>query len=177
VIRVHELDPADRGDVAALRALMESVPDYTRRVTGRAPDPADAADVLLALPPGHPPDRKLCLGLRDEAGPSTLVAFADVLHGWPRPGVAHIGLLVVHGEHHGRGLGRRMHDEVVARAGTWPDVTRTRLGIVATNADVAEPFWGALGYRPTGEARPYDSGPVSSTTAIWERELPAGPSR
>jgi GNAT superfamily N-acetyltransferase len=175
VIRVHALDAGDPEQVAALQALMESVPGYTRRVTGRGPDPADAAEVLHALPPGHPPERKVCLGLWEGGGPSALLAFADVLHGWPRPGAAHIGLLAVHGQHHGRGLGRRLHDEVVALAATWRGVTRTRLGIVATNADAAEPFWRSLGYRPTGEVRPYESGRVSSTSTIWERELTPRP--
>ena len=48
---------------------------------------------------------------------------------------------------------------------------RLRLGIVATNAEVAEPFWTALGYRPTGETAPYSAGDVVSSTAIWERDL------
>jgi GNAT superfamily N-acetyltransferase len=78
---------------------------------------------------------------------------------------------VVHGTHRGRGLGREVHDGVVERALEWGDVDVLRLGIVATKAAVAEPSWHALGYRPTGEVTPYDSGDVSSSTAIWERGL------
>lgn len=52
-----------------------------------------------------------------------------------------------------------------------PGVGRLRLGIVATNAAVAEPFWRALGYTPTGETKPYRYDHLESTVALWERPL------
>ena len=48
---------------------------------------------------------------------------------------------------------------------------RLRLGIVETNAAVAQPFWTALGYRPTGEVKPYRYDKLTSTVALWERPL------
>ncbi|WP_213280688.1 GNAT family N-acetyltransferase [Cellulomonas hominis] len=168
---VRPLSPEDADDVRALQELLEAAPDYSRRVLGRPPRPADAGDVLTALPPGLERARKTGLGLRADPGAGGLLAFADVLHGWPRAGVAHVGLLVVHEQRRGRGLGRLLHDRVVEQALGWGDVDRLRLGIVATNADAAEPFWRALGYRPTGEVTEYVSGEVQSSTATWEREL------
>lgn len=50
-------------------------------------------------------------------------------------------------------------------------VERLRLGVVATNASVAEPFWRALGYEPTGEEQPYRYDHLVSTVALWERPL------
>lgn len=167
---VSELDPRDPDDVAALQALLESAPDYTRRVTGHDPGPDDAHEVLTGLPPGLGRQDKMGLGLWADR-PAGLVAFADVLRGWPRPGVAHIGLLVVHGQRRGQGLGRAMHDRVVEHLACWGEVDTLRLAIVATNAEAAQPFWELLGYRPTGEVKPYDSGAVSSSAAIWERRL------
>lgn len=166
----RELSPERDHDVEALQALLESAPDYSRRITGNDPRPSDSREVLEALPPGLDPRRKLDIGLWSEDS-GQLLGFADVLHGWPQPRVAHIGLLVVHGAHRGRGLGSQLHDGVVERAVQRGDVDILRLGIVATNAPVAEPFWQALGYRPTGEVTPYASGDVSSSTAIWERPL------
>ncbi len=108
------------------------------------------------------------------------MAFADVLLGYPAPEVAYIGLLVVRGGAHGQGLGRAMHDEVVACArasvgvgvpASSVPITRLRLGIVATNADVAEPFWRSLGYEPTGETKPYRYDRLESTVTLWERPL------
>ncbi|MDO5739069.1 MAG: GNAT family N-acetyltransferase [Ornithinimicrobium sp.] len=44
-----------------------------------------------------------------------LVAFADVIVGWPNPSTAHIGLLMTDGARVGRGLGRALHTAVVEK--------------------------------------------------------------
>ncbi|SOC88107.1 Acetyltransferase (GNAT) family protein [Curtobacterium sp. 314Chir4.1] len=160
---VRELGGASAdGDVAALQDLLESVPD------------------------GFDPAGKAGLGLWEG---ERLVAFADVLLGYPVPSTAYIGLLVVRGGEQGRGLGRAMHEAVVERVRAASEGSRTghsdverlpvervpverlRLGVVATNASVAEPFWRALGYEPTGEEQPYRYDHLVSTVALWERPL------
>lgn len=181
------------GDVAALQDLLESVPDYALRITGYPPGPSDGLSALLSVPDGFDPAGKVGLGLWEG---ERLVAFADVLLGYPSPSVAYIGLLVVRGGEQGRGLGRAMHDTVVERVRAAPGrsrversrperpersgvgrlrVERLRLGIVATNASVAEPFWRALGYEPTGEEKPYRYDHLVSTVALWERPLSERP--
>lgn len=161
--RVHDLDS---GDVAALQWLLGSVPDYAARITGYPPGPSDALSALMILPPGFDSTNKHGVGLWDGA---VLVAFADVLLGYPDPAVLYVGLLVVHGEHHGKGLGRELHDAILQRARDTAPIQRMRLGIVATNAGVAEPFWQRLGYCPTGEQKPYRYDHLVSTVALWER--------
>ncbi|MCC8907466.1 GNAT family N-acetyltransferase [Curtobacterium sp. GD1] len=174
------------GDVAALQDLLESVPDYALRITGYPPGPSDGLSALLSVPDGFDPAGKVGLGLWEG---ERLVAFADVLLGYPSPAVAYIGLLVVRGGEQGRGLGRAMHDAVVGRVRAASGrsavgrsgversgverlrVERLRLGIVASNASVAEPFWRALGYEPTGEEKPYRYDHLVSTVALWERPL------
>lgn len=49
-------------DVEALQSLLESDPDYTERVTGYPPGPADALSLLMMRPGGLPEDRKVVLG-------------------------------------------------------------------------------------------------------------------
>ncbi|MDR6574755.1 GNAT superfamily N-acetyltransferase [Curtobacterium sp. 320] len=169
------------GDVATLQDLLESVPDYALRITGYPPGPSDGLSALLSVPDGFDPAGKVGLGLWEG---ERLVAFADVLLGYPSPSVAYIGLLVVRGGEQGRGLGRAMHDAVVERVRAASGrsgmersrleclrVERLRLGIVASNAAVAEPFWRALGYEPTGEEKPYRYDHLVSTVALWERAL------
>lgn len=158
------------GDAPAIQHLLESSPAYTRRVSGRGVAPGDGAALLEALPPGVEPAAKTVFGLLAREG--TLLGVCDVIAHWPEPGTAHIGLLLVRESHAGRGLGRRLHDEVLARVRADGALVRLRAGIVATNAAVAEPFWRRLGYRPTGETKPYRDGEVDSTVAIWTRSIP-----
>lgn len=155
-------------DESAVQALIESNPGYTLRVSGRRPGPSDGADVLRDAPPDLPPEGKHCFGAWLDG---TLVAVADVLQAWPDPQTAHVGLLLVHGDHEGMGLGRALHDHVLSEVRTWPQVSTMRLGIVETNAAGAAPFWNALGYRPTGRVVPFQDGTVTTTAAVWSRPV------
>jgi GNAT superfamily N-acetyltransferase len=155
-------------DVDALQTLLESVPSYSERVTGYPPGPSDALSALISLPPALDPSRKESIGLWEG---DELVAFADVLIGHPGPETAYIGLLIVREGHHGRGLGRALHDAVLARTLTHRAITTMRLGIIDTVASEAEPFWRALGYVPTGERRAYRYDQLSSAVAMWERPI------
>lgn len=159
-----------RTDSAAVQRILESNPEYSRRVGGEPSGPEAAEAVLSALPPAVDAAQKADLGLWD--GPE-LVAFADVILGWPTEPVAHIGLLMTDGARHGEGLGRQMHDAVVDHASRDSTIQTLRLSIVETNADLAEPFWARLGYEPTGDVSTYVSGDVESTARIWGRPLVA----
>ncbi|GAA4735382.1 hypothetical protein GCM10023216_30360 [Isoptericola chiayiensis] len=79
-------------------------------------------------------------------------------------------LLADDGGYSRRVLGRapRRHD-AVERVARWPEISRLRLAVVDTNRDVAAPFWRALGYEPTGDVTPFESGSVRSTARIWAR--------
>ncbi|WP_440102915.1 GNAT family N-acetyltransferase [Glutamicibacter mishrai] len=148
--------------------MMESNLEYSRRVGGTELAPEAASEALSALPPSVLNSQKVDLGLWDG---QELVAFADVILGWPAESVAHVGLLMTHGARQGGGLGRVMHDAVIDLVGRTPNIQSLRLSIVDTNADLAEPFWAKLGYEPTGESVPYVSGSVESTARIWTRPV------
>lgn len=157
-----------QGQCAALQRMMESNLEYSRRVGGTELAPEAASEALSALPPGVLNSQKVDLGLWDG---QELVAFADVILGWPAESVAHVGLLMTHGARQGGGLGRVMHDAVIDLVGRTPNIQSLRLSIVDTNADLAEPFWAKLGYEPTGESVPYVLGSVESTARIWTRPV------
>lgn len=164
-LRCERLTAADAG---RLTALFLSNVTYAKRVTGRSPRASDALAALADLPYATSPSQKfsLCLSARAE-----VLAYADVIRAWPTPGTAHIGLLMAHGAHHGRGLGRLMHETVLAHARRWPGITTMRIVILDANADLAAPFWRALGYRATGEEKPFDSDLVNTVGRVWERPL------
>ncbi len=159
------------GQASAVQRVLEANPVYALRVGGALPAPNAADDVLTALPPNVDTVQKLNTGLwEDEA----LVAFADVIFGWPASGTAHIGLLMTDGIRHGGGLGRRMHEVVIDAVRERPQIKSLRLSIVDTNADLAEPFWKKLRYEPTGEAKPQSSGDAESVARIWSRSVETG---
>lgn len=162
------LRPLSRADADAVQHLLEASPGYVRRTTGADAGPGDGASVLEALPPGVAPEAKTVLGLEADG---ELLGICDLIAHWPEPGTAHIGLLLVREDRAGQGLGRRLHEGVLAHVARDASLTTLRAGIVGTNAEHAAPFWERLGYRPTGEERPYESGTVRSATAIWTRRL------
>ena len=155
-------------DVSALERLFETNPDYTTRVMGREPSSGDARSALTSLPPSVDPSHKIGFGLWDG---SVLVAYADVIRGWPSPDTAHIGILMTHGHRSGQGLGRQLHQAIIAEAQQWPGISRLRISIVDTNAEFADGFWSSLGYTKTGETMPYSADRVESFAHIWARAV------
>lgn len=156
-------------DASAVQALIAASPAYVRRVSGRAVAADDGAAILSDRPPQLDPSAKTVFGLLDPDG--RLLALMDLLRHWPEHGTAHIGLLLVREDHEREGLGRILHDGVLPQLAADPELRLLRAGIVGTNAAAAEPFWGRLGYAPTGEMKEHVDGPVRSTTAIWRRPL------
>ena len=157
-------------DVGMLQGLLESVPDYAERITGYPPGPSDALSALISVPPELDAANKHGIGLWEG---DALVAFVDVLIGYPDADAAHIGLLVVRGDRQGTGLGRELHNAILERVRTQSCVKRLRLGIVETNAAVAEPFWRSLGYLPTGQRKAYRYDQLISSVDLWERSVSA----
>lgn len=155
-MRLRRLTEADR---AAMALLLADDGGYSERVSGSPATDADVEEILGDRPSGLPADRKHPVGLwqGDE-----LVALADVLDGWPDDATAYIGLLQVRGDQHGRGVGRELHELLLDRFGRdrpW------RLAVVEANAQ-ALGFWRRLGYRETGERKPWVSGTGAAHTAV-----------
>jgi GNAT superfamily N-acetyltransferase len=155
-------------DVMAVQRLIEADPDYARRVSGKPPGPDEAHHLLTERPPTLAPDHKVVLGVFRG---TTLVALIDLLREWPDAGTVHIGLLQVHAQYQGQGVGRGAHDLLLRWIKEWPKATQLRAAIVETNAKHAAPFWEALGYTPTGPPRPYEQGAVRTTVRVRTRPV------
>lgn len=170
------LRPLAEADLPRLQALIAADPGFSERTNGRPPsaDAADdAAELLSAAPPGVAAHRKTVLGAFDTD--DNLVAVIDLIRGWPQPDTALIGLLQVHADKKGAGIGRTVHALLLDRLPSWPEITQLRAAIVETNAAHAEPFWSAMGYARAGAPKPYRTGDLDTTVTIWTR--PAGDAR
>ena len=148
-----------------VQELYDQNPDYFLRISGRPAEPGSALENLTVFPPGlsHSP---VLLGAF-EGG--RLVGVLIAVLGFPNEEFAHIALALVDGQAQGRGVGRALHDAYLGAIRQHPNISTLRLGIVATNAEVAEPFWRALGYTPSGEVKDFSQGDVVSTVEVFTR--------
>ncbi|TCN39308.1 acetyltransferase (GNAT) family protein [Kribbella orskensis] len=162
-MRLREITPEE---VAELQELIESDPGYTERITGYPPGPADAQSLLMMRPEGLPEDAKVVLGAWEG---DQLVAVIDLLNGYPDDRTAYIGLLEVHKNHQGRGVGAAAYRLLEEYLGS--DWWRLRLAVVDTNAEQAAGFWSRQGFEPTGEAKPYTYDKLESTVRLYEKQL------
>ncbi|MCR9149532.1 MAG: GNAT family N-acetyltransferase [Rhodobacteraceae bacterium] len=137
---VRPLDPV--ADLAALAGFAPRVADYVELESGHAPGPGWAEAVFAETPPGDGPFETAHLGLFDAAGMQGLAAMA---FGYPEPGDAYLGLMLIATEARGRGLGPRLLGAVAetARARGAP---RLYLGVLDANPR-GRAFWERQGFR------------------------------
>lgn len=166
--------PLHEDDAPALQELLEASPEYTRRALGREVRAGDGAQLLSARPPEAAPDAKQVLGLFT-GSEHDLIGVLDTVRHWPEEGTVHIGLLLIRQDLHGQGLGRMLHDVMIAQLMTDRSLRTLHLNVVSTNSDIADGFWRARGYRSTGEPKPFLDGAPGATTTVWRRSLRPGP--
>ena len=148
-VRVVNLFPFARRrltdeDLPALLALCESNPTYYE-LYGEPPTLENLAQALRELPPGCSADQKMFLGFFEEG---ELVAAMDVVRGYPDERAAYVGLLMVDGARHGRGIGSRVARGELRRLRA-EGLSRVRLAYIEGN-EPARKFWAKLGFEPAG---------------------------
>ena len=138
---VRELSPAD---VPEMLRVARSNPLFYRYMR---PDPDEknlAAD-LTALPPRRTPADKHFFGWFEG---DRLVAMMDLIWRHPQDDMAFIGWFIVDSAHQGKGLGRRLVNDVLAMLKAQ-GVMEVRLGRIAGNPQ-SEHFWRVLGFMENG---------------------------
>lgn len=107
----------DDSHETALQNLLETDVAFFINSFGNPPG-RGAAENFYAVPGGLPAERKLLLGAFDAAG--SLIAFADVLRGWPVPETWMVGMFFVRPDARGHGLSDvlwRQLEEIAHNAG------------------------------------------------------------
>ncbi|WP_274585706.1 GNAT family N-acetyltransferase [Neisseria leonii] len=152
-------------DADLVQTLYGQTPDYFLNISGRPAEPDSARENLTQFPPGII-GAPILLGAF-EGG--RLVGILIAVVGYPTAPTAHIGLLLVHPDSRGRGVGRALHEAYLARLGERAGIRTLRLGIVSGNARLAEPFWRSLGYEDSGARKPFQLGAVTGEVRIFTR--------
>jgi hypothetical protein len=105
---------------------------------------------LTELPPGKTLEDKRVFGafLGER-----MIGCVDVARGYPGPGTAFVGLVLLAEPHQRSGHGTRLGEALESwLQAEWPEVRTLRLAVYATN-EAALRFWEKVGYRATGERR------------------------
>jgi ribosomal protein S18 acetylase RimI-like enzyme len=165
VVTLREV-AGDPEELAALQRVMESDEEYSLRVTGHPPGPAEAQSTLMFVPDGKSPDDKAPFGVWDD---DELVGLLDLLLRYPDDETLYIGLLLIDRGRQGQGIGtaayRALERDVLPR---WPWVRRLRLSVVRGNDQVLG-FWRRLGFTETGEVRPWRYDKLESESILMDK--------
>jgi GNAT superfamily N-acetyltransferase len=154
------LAPLRIADAPHVQRLFERCADFFVLTEGQPPAPDLAEKELTFTIPGGSPDDIACFGVFDG---DRLVAFAGLARDFPKPSEWWLGLLVIDPAERGRGLGARIHQELVdwiaAQSGT------TLWLAVQTNNEAAERFWRRMGFEER-ERQPYVSPRTGFQSAV-----------
>ncbi len=135
-------------DLPAVTDFLAEAADYWIMAEGAAPGPDAARDFFADTPPGCNPADSHHLGLfHDER----LSGLAELSFGFPEPGDAYLGLMILAPRLRGHGLGPVLlaHVETLARRTGAP---RLYLGVLQANTR-GRAFWDRNGFAPTGISR------------------------
>ncbi|MDT8856765.1 GNAT family N-acetyltransferase [Paracoccaceae bacterium Fryx2] len=163
--RIRPLRPATDRD--AVRSLHDRAADYIMLESGLAPDDALTDAFFSDAPPGADPAASLRLGLFSDDG--SLAAIAEMSFGYPEPGDAYIGLMLIDAARRGRGLGPVLLDHLMqeARARGAP---RLLLAVLEANPR-GRAFWERHGFRETLRTPPTLMGIRTHVRIRMERDL------
>ena len=155
-------------EMAELQAVIEGAPMYAERITGAPPGYADAQSLYSVLPPDKGYEDKFVFGIYADG---KMIGCADLIRGFPDEHTAHLGLLLLAEPFQRKGLGSAAYRAIEDFIRQWgARCQRVRIGVVRTNDDVL-PFWTKLGFKPTGEVKPYRYASVSSETLVLVKPI------
>ena len=161
-------------NIPQIQRLFERCSDFFELVEDAPPRPDEGANELNSIAPGKTIDDTVCFGVFDG---DRLLAFAGLSRDYPKPSEWWLGLLVIDPAERGRGLGARIHYELVewiaAQSGT------TLWIAVQTQNEAGERFWRRIGFEEQ-RRQPYASprtGLQSAVIVMSIRTTPSSPSR
>jgi GNAT superfamily N-acetyltransferase len=160
------LRPLNASDVARVDRLLDRLTAYSLAVGGVPKERDGASRLLSETPPGRDAAAKKTVEVTLDQEP---IGLADLVEGYPRDGVTFIGLLAIVEDRHGLGLGRAAFEAVEAYARERLNARALRLAFVDTNP--VEGFWQKMGFRRTGEVRPYEGEARSGLAILIEKDL------
>ena len=147
---LNPLDPAC--DLGAVEAVYRRAADYLALESGLTPDAA--ARAFFEERPPASPEEPLKFGVSGDNG--ALFAIGALAFGYPEPGDAYLGLLLLVPEMRGGGLGQAIFGEVKKLAKARR-ASRLLIGVLDDN-ERARAFWERQGFKLSQTSGPHDIG-------------------
>lgn len=154
-------------DEASVDRMLDRLTAYSLAVDGVAKPANGAAKFLNDVPPGVRLDAKHSFEIMSGSEP---VGLADAINGYPASDVVTLGLLAIAEDLHGLGFGSAGYRALESYFGLNLPVRILRIGVVTTNP--VQGFWEKMGFRPTGEVRPFQGEARSASVILMEKTLP-----
>jgi GNAT superfamily N-acetyltransferase len=165
-IVAHE---ATLDDGLALDTLFEGCADFFDLTTGLPPGPAEVQSLFLALPAGKRYHDKWVISLIGRTG--DLIGVMDVVRDYPDPETWWVGLMLLHPEQRGRGVGARIFRSFMHWAASH-GAERVCLAVKEQN-EMAYRFWRRMGFEVVDTRPPKRLGAKLSVVKVMQRETAA----
>ncbi|MCB9285596.1 MAG: GNAT family N-acetyltransferase [Lewinellaceae bacterium] len=161
-----ELRKIDERYKEQVQDLFKACPEYFWIAEGQEATDLSLKEFFEERPPGTEPQEKHLYGVFVA---DRLVGVVDLVENYPEPGEWIIGLLLLHPDLRGRGLGGQVHEELVEMARNG-GATKMRLGVVTQN-ERGIAFWTRLGYREISRTAPRLMGKKTSVILVMNRPV------
>ncbi|MFM5587573.1 GNAT family N-acetyltransferase [Aeromonas rivipollensis] len=141
-MELRRLSSAHSSHIAWLEEVVLAAPAYSWLTEGKAPNPADALEILRACPPDIGEHDKFVLAILEG---EVLIGCIDLVRGYPDEQTAYLGLLLLKECWQRRGMGSELVAHVMGMAAGW-GCPPLRLGVIETNVPALH-FWSKHGFK------------------------------
>lgn len=149
-----------------VQSIFDAAPTFMCNVEGVERDPGYAARDLRAIPPGCVLEQKYYFIIRSG---ETGIGLADIIRDYPDKRTALLGLLLLSESWQGDGAGRAAYGLLEKFAKTVLEAKKLRLAYNDTNP--VSPFWEKMGFKRTGETKPYHGIARQSVVSVMEKRI------
>lgn len=160
------LVPVAPDDLRDVDAVFDELRAFSKRVDGVPKKHHAAQAFATSLPPKHAPHKKYAFLAK--AGGRT-IGLLDMIADYPSTGTVFIGLLAISERFQKSGFGRALWCTAERFAREQLDAKTLRLAVIESNPVLG--FWEKMGFRPTGEVKPYQGERRSSRAILMEKVI------
>jgi len=141
-------------DAPRLQILLEKCVDYLSFQDEGPVQQNAATELLESVPEGVRPSNKSVIGIF-QADTKTLIGVIDLIEHYQEIGTATLGLMLLEPESRKRGIGRLAYQQLEVLL-LERGISKIRLAVLFGNENGLS-FWKSLGFKETGEIKPYRS--------------------